>query len=93
MTAKTSLKAMAADPSDSQVKKTDLWKVDPRRLIDKARPPGKKPHQFQIQSVNPGPDLRHGRTAFRFPHLQDPPQITPLTKPAGSQRKAHFLLT
>ena len=34
MTAKTSLKAMAADPSDSQVKKTDLWKVDPRRLIE-----------------------------------------------------------
>ena len=34
MTAKTSLKAMAADPSDSQVKKTDLWKVDPRRLTE-----------------------------------------------------------
>ncbi|MFA7531687.1 MAG: hypothetical protein WCY98_08405 [Castellaniella sp.] len=34
MNAKTSLKAMAADPSDSQVKKTDLWKVDPRRLIE-----------------------------------------------------------
>ena len=34
MTAKTSLKAMAADPSDLQVKKTDLWKVDPRRLTE-----------------------------------------------------------
>ena len=34
MTAKTSLKAMAADPNDLQVKKTDLWKVDPRRLIE-----------------------------------------------------------
>ena len=34
MNAKTSLKAMAADPSDSQVKKTDLWKVDPRRLTE-----------------------------------------------------------
>lgn len=34
MKVKTSLKAMAADPSDSQVKKTDLWKVDPRRLIE-----------------------------------------------------------
>ena len=34
MNVKTSLKAMAADPSDSQVKKTDLWKVDPRRLIE-----------------------------------------------------------
>lgn len=29
-----SLKAMAADPSDLQVKKTDLWKVDPRRLTE-----------------------------------------------------------
>ena len=34
MNVKTSLKAMAADPSDSQVKKTDLWKVDPRRLVE-----------------------------------------------------------
>lgn len=25
---------MAADPSDPQVKKTDLWKADPRRLIE-----------------------------------------------------------
>lgn len=34
MSTKTSLKAMAADPNDPQVKKTDLWKVDPRRLVE-----------------------------------------------------------
>ena len=34
MTTHKSLKAMAADPADPQVKKTDLWKVDPRRLIE-----------------------------------------------------------
>lgn len=34
MSTKTSLKAMAADPADAQVKKTDLWKVDPRRLTE-----------------------------------------------------------
>lgn len=34
MNTKTSLKAMAADRQDQQVKKSDLWKIDPRRLVE-----------------------------------------------------------